>query len=62
MLGEPFLGALVSRTGLGYVLPIPCRMVHLTGVHQLVDNEVVADEFRDLDEPPVQRDGASGGA
>src|SRR2546427_145297 len=55
MLFQPAFGCLVVGTDLFDFAPEPDRVVHLLQVRQLVQNQVVADEGRRLEEPPVQR-------
>ncbi len=47
---------LIRRTGSGYQLPECRRMIHPLQVHQLVNEHVIADPVRHLQEPPVQAD------
>ena len=53
---QPLAGLLVARTRRGHVLPEPLRVIQLAPVHQLVNHDVLADERRHQDQPPVQRD------
>ena len=54
MLFEPFFGDEIFRAGPFDFLPEPGGMVHLAAVHQFMQDDVIADEGRCLDQSPVQ--------
>ena len=50
----------MTRTTRGDEPPETARVIHLAAVHQLVQQDVLAHEWRRLDEAPVERDGPDG--
>src|ERR1051326_286271 len=54
MLFQPSLRRLVIRAAPLDFAPEPRRVVHLLQVRQFVQNQVVANKWRRLNEPPVQ--------
>lgn len=58
---EPGFGGAVIGADAGDFAPKAGRVVHLAKVHQFVEEDVVADGGWNLDEPPVEGDGAGAG-
>ncbi len=54
MLLEPALGLGVSGSEVPHFTPKPHRMVHVPQVSQLVQDQVIPDESRELYEAPVE--------
>lgn len=52
---QPCLGCAVIRARFFDVLPVAYGVVHLPQMHQLVNDDVVADKLRHLNQSPVQR-------
>lgn len=62
MCAEPGFGNLVIGANGFDLAPELDRVVHLPGMHEFVEDDVIADKRRRLDEAPIQRDGAAAGA
>jgi hypothetical protein len=56
MLFEPTLGGFVIGTDALDLTPESSGVIHLSQVHQLMQDQIVTDELRSLNEPPIQRD------
>ena len=54
VIGQPLLGVMPIRTHGGDMTPEADRVIHLTPVHELVNDEVVAHAHRGLHDAPVQ--------
>src|ERR1700756_3022056 len=61
-IGEPPLGALDRGANPRHHPPEPRRMVHLDEMRYLMGGEIVEHEGRREDQPPGERQRASGGA
>jgi hypothetical protein len=59
MLLKPALGDLKFRADMLHLAPEASGMVHFAQVHEFVKNDVIADEQRRLDEPPVKGNGTA---
>jgi len=62
MAFEPEFGIAPSGTNRFDLAPESLRMVHLAKVHEFVEDDVIDDVWRSLDQPPVEVDDAAGGA
>src|SRR5919197_2558781 len=58
-LPQPPLGVLIAWTHSRNELPELRRVIHAAQVHQLVDQDIVADPIGREDQAPVQRDPAA---
>ena len=56
---HPLFGGLTTRTDAFHFPPETRRVVHLTQVHQFVEENVITDKRRGLNQPPIQRNGAT---
>ena len=60
-LFQPLFRVAIGGEGVGDEFPVAFGMVHFPAVHEFVDDEVIDDLGRGLNEAPVERDGATGG-
>jgi len=61
MLFQPPLGRFIFRADPLHFAPKPRRMVHFPQVHEFMEQNVILDKARGLDEPPIQRDRSAAG-
>ena len=59
MLSDPQLRLSVIWAQLFHQPPKPLGMVVLTGMRQLMEDDIIPDCVRHLNQPPVERDGSS---
>ena len=62
VLLQPFLGGFVFRTNAFHLPPEARGMVHLAQMHEFVQNKVIPDQWRRLNQLPIQRYRAAPGA
>src|SRR5438046_1309145 len=59
---QPALGCFEGGTKPAHFAPKTRRMIHFFEMRQLVQDDVITDEWRGLNQTPVERDGAAPGA
>jgi len=51
---KPLFRLTIVRACVGHKFPESCRVVHFPPMHQFMNDQIIADLPRSLDEPPVE--------